>query len=394
MGIVLGIGFGIGKITHSVKLTRVVGYIMLGAILGPSFLGVPEMLGITEGVFQTIWDTITLVVLSLVAFIIGAQLTKKLIDELGTPLVVMIIGESLLAFFLVFLGTYLYTGQVAMALLLGGLAPASAPAGTVAVIHEYNAKGTLTDALLAIVGFDDALAIIIFIFGLAGAASILGGGFSVTNLVILPGKEIIGGLIVGSAAGGGLTLVEGKIKERDSLLVVSLSFIFFSAGLAEMLNFSVILSCMAIGIVFINTSPGRGESVRDIVEGVMAPLYVLFFVLVGMEMNFGLLTNIGLLAAIYVLLRIVGLAGGASLAAKLAKAPESLKYAGLGILSQAGVAIGLAAIARSRLAALAGGIQLTSIVLTVVLSTTIFFEIIGPIGTRYVLEAAGEIGEE
>jgi len=156
-GIAIGLGFLVGKGTHFLKITGVVGYIITGVVIGPYVLGIIQLT-------PNEVETITNVALGFVAFIIGGELTRTLMKKMGKSIIAIIIGESFGAFILVFLGVYFITHDIPEAVIFAAMAPASAPAGTVAVMQEYKAKGKLTDSILAVVGFDDALAILIYFF--------------------------------------------------------------------------------------------------------------------------------------------------------------------------------------------------------------------------------------
>ncbi|MFQ6129212.1 MAG: cation:proton antiporter [Candidatus Hadarchaeaceae archaeon] len=391
VGVILALGYIVGRGTHALKITGVVGYIIVGVILGSSIFGIVNVLGISEEAFSTLWGITTDFTLALIAFIIGSQLTLRLMRNLGKPILAMIFGESFGAFFLVLLGVYLITQNLPLALLLASLAPASAPAGTVAVLHEYRAKGPLTDAILAVIGWDDALAIVIFVVAISIIKAMLGGGISLFSAVAYPIVEIFGGLALGAAIGGALAFAVKKVRERESILVISFAAILIGAGVAEFLGFSLILTCMAIGIVLINILPTMGGTSRGLIENIMPPIYVIFFALAGMQLRFDLLITMGLLGLIYIVCRTAGLIGGASISAKAARAPTIFqKYLGFGILSQAGVAIGLAALAGSMLAGYPGGVDLGLKAITLIMATTIVFEIIGPIGARFAIIRARE----
>jgi len=391
IGILMALGYALGRCTHALKITGVVGYIIAGAVLGP-VLGIVDMLGISEEAFSTFWGVATDFTLALVAFIVGSQLTFRLMRNLGKPILAMIFGESFGAFFLVLLGAYLITQNLPLALLLASMAPASAPAGTVAVIHEYRARGPLTNAILAVVGWDDALAIVIFVVAINVVKIMLGGEISFSSVIADPMMEIFGALVVGAAIGGALAFAIKKVKESESILVISFAAILIGAGIAEFLGFSLILTCMAIGIVLINILPTMGKTSRKLIERVMPPIYVIFFALAGMQLRFNLLISMGLLGLTYTVCRAAGLIGGASISAKASGAPTIFqKYLGFGILSQAGVAVGLAALVCSMLAGYPGGADLGLKTLTMVMATTIVFQIIGPIGVKFALSKAGEI---
>ncbi len=389
IGVILVLGEVIGKITHNLKLTGVVGYILAGVILGPLTKAF-NYFGVEGETVTAIWEVATKITLAFVAFIIGAHLTFRLFKKLGKPIIAAIFGESFGAFFLVFIASYFVSGDLTLSLLLASLAPASAPAGTVAALHEYGARGPLTDAILAVVGWDDALAILIFAGALSVVKIILGGELAISSLVE-PLSEIGGAILLGFAIGGILFFLMKRIKERETLFVASIASIFVGAGLAELSGVSLILTCMVIGMVLINSMPTLGRTSLNMVENLMPPVYVIFFALAGTQLRLDLLPTMGLLGFVYVIGRSLGLIGGAHLSTRISGAPKVIqRYLGFGILCQAGVAIGLAALACSELASHPIGAELAQSALTLIMATTVVFEIIGPVGVRYAITRAGE----
>jgi Kef-type K+ transport system membrane component KefB len=271
------------------------------------------------------------------------------------------------------------------------MAPASAPAGTVAVLQEYKAKGKLTDSILAVVGFDDALAILIYAFSIAFVGILISSGvFSISNAVVVPLLEICGALLIGLIVGAIFSIVLKRLVEREEILVVSLTAIFITAGLSLFFGVSLILSCMALGMIIINIYPLDNKPVFDHVKSISLPVYILFFVVAGINLHIGLLLTIGLLGGIYIICRTIGLIGGSYIAALASKAdPVIRNNLGLGILSQAGVAIGLALLASHKLSAM-GMDELGSLIITTIAATTVIFEIIGPLAARFAIIRSGE----
>jgi Kef-type K+ transport system membrane component KefB len=383
-GIAVGLGFLVGKGTHLLKITGVVGYIITGVVIGPDVLGIVQLTSHEV-------ETITNIALGFVAFIIGGELTRSLMKNMGKSIVLIILGESFGAFILVFFGVYILTHDLPEALVLAAMAPASAPAGTIAVLQEYKAKGKLTDAILAVVGFDDALAIFIYAFSIALLGIVLSSGvFSLSNAIVTPLLEIIGALVIGIVVGVIFSFLLRRLVEREEILVVSITAIFFTAGLSLFFGVSLILACMALGMMIINIYPIDNRPVFNHVRSVSLPIYILFFVVAGVNLHLGLLLTIGLLGGVYVICRTAGLIGGSYLAALVSKIdPVIRNNLGLGILSQAGVAIGLALLASDRLSAL-GMPELGSLVITTIAATTVIFAIIGPLSTRFAILRAGE----
>ena len=382
-GIAIGLGFLIGKGTHLMKITGIVGYIAAGIILGPDVLGVIHL---SSGEIETM----TNVALGFVAFIIGGELTISLLRKMGKSIIAIIIGESIGAFFVVFIGVYFLTNNLPLAILFAAMAPASAPAGAVAVIHEYKAKGKLTNSILAVVGFDDGLAVLIFAFSIAVVGVLLSGVLSVSTMLFEPIKDIGGALIIGSGVGLIFAVIFKRLIEREEIIALTITAIFITAGLSVLLDVSLILACMSLGMIVINVYPQDNKPVFEHIKSISLPIYILFFVIAGINLHLGLLVSIGAIGIVYIICRSMGLIGGSYLAALASKAdPVIRNNIGLGILSQAGVAIGLSLIASSKLSDL-GYPEVGTLIVTVVAATSVVFEVIGPLSARFAIMRSGE----
>lgn len=397
LGIILAIGYGIGKTTHFLYLTGVVGYILLGILLGPSGIDIISRLGLTQEIFHSLWDLSVDIALGFIALQIGLELSRRLFREFGALIIAITLGAALFTSLVVFAGIYAYTADLELGVLLGALAAATAPAGTVAVIQDYRTKGPVTSTLIAIVGLDDALTIMIFAFALAAVKALAGDGGTVSHLILLPFREIFGGLALGTIIGALFLFVskimrERQIKLRESELILSLASVTLAIGVAERLGFSPLLTCMMIGALFVNLLPSEGMSVRRTVEQIMPPIYVVFFTLAGMLLQVELLSALWIMSTLFILLRSLGKILGAVIPVRFMGAPQSLRHTGWGLLNQAGVAIGLAVFAGGELAGLPGGASLAERTFTVIMATSVIFTIVGPIGARYALDRAGEIG--
>jgi Kef-type K+ transport system membrane component KefB len=397
--------FYVGKLVQKTSLPSLIGYMLVGALFGPSFKHFGLEL-ISEPVKESL-SFITQVALGFVAFSIGSELSMKSLKRLGNGIVWIIFSESFTAFFLVTGIIYAVTHDLPMALIFGAMAPASAPAGTVAIIQEYKAKGSLTQALYAVVGFDDGLAIIIFGFAAATAKSLLlaetgeaAEGFF--QMLKAPTVEIVLSIGVGTVLGFILAQLVRFIKNSRDMLIIVFGIVMLCTGLSMMWHLSLILTNMVIGFVLVNT---RREA---LVHRVTAPLleimpltFVLFFCLAGAHLELAALPGLGLIGITYILGRSAGLIGGARIGAIFGHVEEKVKkYVGLGILSQAGVAIGLALIVGtefSGLGSVADGVShgdtIAAKVITTITATCIVFEIIGPILAKYALGKAGELNK-
>lgn len=397
-------GFYAGQLVRKTSLPGIIGYMLLGLLLGPSFLGI-----IDHEVQQKL-SFITEVALGFVALSIGLELSFTSLKKQGSGIITIIIAESFGAFLLTGFCVYLLTGDVALSLIFGSFAPASAPAGTVAVIKEYRAKGSLTKALYAVVGFDDGLAIIIFGFAAAVVRMLLlrethavSGGILFAFIKLL--EEIILSIGIGAFTAFILTALTRKMTSRADLFILITGFILVTDGICAALHLSVILTNMVIGLVIVNTQRNDLTSkLGDVLSDVMPFLFILFFALAGANLHINSLAALGVLGVVYIMGRTAGLMGGAYLGGLTGKVhPHVRKYVGMGILSQAGVAIGLALVVKQdfqgmgRIVEVADGVVMHTgdIIgnagITTITATCIFFEIIGPILTKVALKKAGEI---
>ena len=399
IGAALLLGWLGGKAAARCRLPAVVGYLVTGIVLGRSALQV------IPAESSHALEMVTDFGLGIVAFMIGTELSGRLIRRLGAKLIVIMCAESFGAFVVVGGLVWALSGWVlpaaglgaAAALVFGAMAPASAPAGTVAVIQECRAKGPMTSLLLGVVGLDDALGIMIFAFAAAVAKTLLSSGHpTVLALVEGPCLEIVGGLAVGAAVGLLLRLLMRTRRDHADTLTLSLGAILLATGLANALHLSLILSNLAVGAVLANMAPRDTERAYRAVASITHPVYVLFFLVAGAHLDLDLLGHLSLLGPLYIVGRSAGLIGGAYVGASVARTePVVRKYLGLGILSQAGVAIGLALTVANEFRAPefgALGPMLADLAINTIAATTIIFEIVGPITTKIALKKAGEIG--
>jgi Kef-type K+ transport system membrane component KefB len=398
IGAVTVVGFYMGQTARLVKLPSLIGYMVLGVILGPSVLNL-----LSEPAMENL-SFVTEIALGFVAFSIGAELSISSLKRLGPGIISIIFAESFAAFLVVAGLVYLLKHDLPLALVFGAMAPASAPAGTVAVIQECKAKGSLTKALYAVVGFDDGLAIIIFGFAAAFAKNFLiaeatGHNGSILPAMLPPLKEIGLSILVGGIVGFTFCQMVRKLQSSKDILIVIFGAVLLATGLSLRWHLSLIMTNMVVGFVLVNT---RREA---LVHRVIAPLheimpllFILFFCLAGAHLELSTLSALGTLGVVYVIGRSAGLIGGARLGAMGGHVDSKIKkYIGLGILSQAGVAIGLSLIVKHEFAHLDAqhhlphAMTIGATVLTTITATCIFFEIIGPILTKVALAKAGEI---
>ncbi|MDY6881284.1 MAG: cation:proton antiporter [Desulfatiglans sp.] len=398
LGIAIIVGFYMGRVSQRIGLPSLIGYMIFGVILGPSILN------LVDGQMIQRLSFLTEIVLGFVAFIIGSELSLSSLKRLGSSIIAIIFAESLGAFFAVLIAVYLLTGDLPLAILFGALAPASAPAGTVAVIQENRAKGPLTKALYAVVGFDDGLAVIIFGFGVAIAKRFVIEEASMASAGVLealwpPFMEIGLSLFTGGIIGLLLCKLVLKLQKSQDILTIIFGVILLAIGLSNLWHLSLILTNMMIGFVIVNSRrEALVQRVTRPVMKIMPLMFLLFFSLAGANVQISAIPALGTLGGAYILARSMGKFCGVQLGGLIGRVEKKVRrYLGFGILSQAGVAIGLALIVKNDFfyldaqyhiphAATIGNTVLTSIT-----ATCIFFEIIGPILAKFALKRAGEI---
>jgi Kef-type K+ transport system membrane component KefB len=305
--------------------------------------------------------------------------------------------ESFGAFVLVGTGVYLFTRDLNTAIIFGAISTATAPAATVDVLAEYDAKGPLTTCLLAVIGLDDALALLLFSLSSGFVENRLSSSASASfiDILLVPVVEIGGSIILGILMSMTLDYLLHKIKGQHDGMAISIGIVFLSVGISVSLGMSLILTTMVMGFILINRSPEHGYRIRYTIEQAGPVLYVLFFALIGARFQLSLLPSLGVLGLIYVSMRTIGKYLGARIGGEMGGAdPMVCQNLGLGLLSQAGVAVGLAINTGTRFLAYGPeGEALGSLIINVITASTFIVQIIGPISVKSAITRAGEIGK-
>ncbi|MEJ2734091.1 MAG: cation:proton antiporter [Anaerolineae bacterium] len=390
IGLIIAVSFLGSKLFQRFGVPQVVGFIVIGVVLGPSVLNLVPLELSNELIF------ISEIALGLIGFDIGSHLLLGELRRLGRSILFILLFEAVGTFLLVAGGIYLFTQSLHTALIFGALASATAPAATVDVLAEYDAKGPLTTTLLAVVGMDDALALVLFSLAAALAESLLAaaGPPSWLQVLELPLIEIGGSLVLGVGLGLLLDQIMCRMKVQHDAMAVSIGFVFLGVGISEAFGFSLILTTMILGMVVVNRCPEHGRHIRYTIEQAGPVIYVLFFTLVGARFQISLLPTMGLLGVAYVLLRSGGKFFGAWLGGTVGGAEPAVRNnLGLGLLSQAGVAIGLALSSANRFSGYGEeGQALGALIINVITATTFVVQIVGPISVKFAISRAGEIG--
>ena len=312
IGLAIIFGFYIGKLVNYVKLPSVVGYLIAGLFLGSSFFNIINFATLNK------MNVLSDLALGIVAFIIGSEMRIALLRKMGKGLLAIILAESFGAFLLVFLGVYLLTRNLPTALIFGAMAPASAPAGTVAVLKELKSKGPLTSMLYTVVGLDDGLAIMIYAFAAAFVKMFLtGNSISFAGIVKGPVFEILGSILLGGLMGIIIGYFLRKLHKKQEILAVSLGGILVCTGLSNYLHFSLIMANLSMGMVFTNLFLFANRRSYEAINFITTPIFIVFFVIAGAHLQIKLLPAMGFIGLIYILCRSMGLMSGAFLGAKI-----------------------------------------------------------------------------
>jgi len=390
IGLLLISSFIGSKLFQRFGIPQVVGFIVLGVLHGPSLLNVIPLELSNELLF------ISEIALGLIGFDMGSHLRISEIRKLGRSILFILFFEAIGAFVLVSAGVYVITQSLHTALIFGALSSATAPAATVDVLAEYDAKGPLTTTLLAVVGMDDALSLLLYSIAAAFAAALLSGAETPTLLEVLelPFIEIGGSLLMGIVMGRVLNRILSRMKSRHDAMSVSIGFVLLVAGISIALDFSLILTTMVLGMVVVNSNPTHGRHIRYTIEQAGPVIYVLFFTLVGARFQINTIATMGLLGLTYIVLRSSGKFFGAWFGGTIGGAEPAVRNnLGFGLLSQAGVAIGLALASANRFSEYGQeGIALGTLIINVITATTFVVQIIGPIFVKFAISRAGEVG--
>ena len=380
--IMLIAGFLFTRLTKLAHLPNVTGYILSGVLIGPWCLHLIPREYIAE------MDFITDVALAFIAFGVGKYFKLSALKRSGIGVVVLTLLESLTAGVLITIVMLLLGLSLPFSLLLGAIGCATAPASTIMTIRQYKAKGPFIDTILQVVALDDAVALIAFSVCAAVVQASEGPGGMDMQQLLLPIAFNLIALAIGCGSGWLLSKLIHERRSKDHSLVLACVCIMGVAGFCSTMNVSPLLACMASGTVYINTS-GNKHLFKQLNQ-FTPPLLVMFFVLSGMRLSIPSLVSAGFVGIIYFLVRIVGKYLGATLGGILTHAtPEVKKYFGLALIPQAGVSIGLAVLGQRMLPAASG-----EMLSTIILSSGILYEMVGPACAKAAIRLSGSIPEK
>lgn len=420
LGILLILGLASTRVMKIFRLPNVTGYLIIGLLtaLVCMLIDNANNNNTLTSELTRLNGTISSVALGFIALSIGEEFKLSKIKKYGSKIITITVLQALLAMVLVdivvLLICYLLKLPLEISLCLGAIATATAPAATLMVIHQYNAKGPLVDLLLPVVAFDDALGLIFFSLSVSISKVIsLGITPSIMSLAIVPLIEIVGSIVIGLVLGLLLRATINYFKSRNNHVIMLIAFTLIGVGVCsllgnikingEHLEFSNLLCCMLIGATYINVGNNIETVERDfsLVERWTPSLFLLFFVLSGahlvtsgrelLSMNINII-HILIVFVGYLVARSLGKYLGAFLGCKITKREKKItNFLGITLLPQAGVAIGMA----NQISSMDAFNNSTgNIIVTVVLCATLVYELFGPLLTKWSLNKAGEIPDE
>ena len=401
LSVALLAGLTLSRLAKAVSLPAVTAYLVAGVLIGPFLLGGLGIdgLGISHEQAEGL-SIISDVALGFIAFSMGNEFRISQLKKIGKQATVIGIWQALFTTILVdifLIGLHFIMGDkfpLPAAIVLGAVATATAPAATLMVVKQYKAKGKLTDILLPVVALDDAVGLVVFAISFGVAKSLTSASISIASIVLEPLLEVVLSLGLGFVMGIVFTHFEKFFHSRSKRMAISVAFVLLTVGISLCkfeiagihIGFSSLLSCMMLGTVFCNICD-FSEELMDRADRWTAPILILFFVVSGAELDLSVFGDIAviIIGVVYILSRSVGKCAGATMSAKWVKCdPKIVKYLGITLLPQAGVALGMA-IKAGELGAEG------AIVRNITLFAVLVYEIVGPFLTKIALTKAGDI---
>jgi Kef-type K+ transport system membrane component KefB len=377
LGGILLISLATDAIGRRTFLPRVTLLLLFGVVIGK------EMFDLIPSVFSDRFEIITNMTLLMVGFLLGGKLSGDFLKQSASKTLWISISTAVVTTVVVTAVLMAVGISASMAIILGCIASATAPAATMDIVLESGCKGPFSELLLSIVALDDVWGLILFSIGIALVSIIAGNTDQATQLYIAI-WDIGGALILGMLLGFPAAYLTGRIRTGRPMLMEALGLVFLCGGIAMWLDVSFLIASIVMGAVVANFARHHEYPFHEI-ENVEWPFMTVFFVLAGASLEISMIKEIGLIGGVYIVSRIAGKLLGTRIGAKISKADTLTRYwMGFALLPQAGVAMGMALLAANQFP------EYRQILLTVVISSTVFFEIVGPVFTRAALRRAGD----
>lgn len=382
LSVILFAGFIMTRLTNTLNLPKVSGYIMAGILIGPCGLDlIPKDL---IGHMAFVSD----LALAFIAFGVGKFFKKEVIRQTGARIIVITLCEALLAGFLVTVFSMVFFHlDLDFALILGAIATATAPASTMMTINQYKAKGEFVNVLLQIVALDDVVCLMAFSIVAAIASRDASQAFSMSD-VMLPVVYNLLALGLGFFCGYFLSRLLIPTRSRDNRLILAIAMLLGISGICAALDISPLLACMVFGAAYINLT--RDKKLYRQINNFTPPVMSIFFIVSGMNLDLSALQTVGAIGVAYFVIRIIGKYFGTYISCWLTGTSKPIRnYMGLALIPQAGVAIGLAFLGQRLLPPEKG-----NLLLTIILSSSVLYEMVGPISAKVALFMSGCITTE
>ena len=369
------------RLTRLVRLPNVTAYLLAGVLIGPYVLNLVNAEQLAG------FGIITECALGFIAFSIGDEFKLDNLKAIGLPALIITLLEALFAVICTMVITLLTGFNPIICIMLGALSASTAPAATLLIVRQYKAKGPLTDMLLPVVAADDAIGLIAYSICVSLAQGMVNHtSLSLYTVLVKPLLTIIASLLLGAVLGILLALAHKYFRSHTNRMSLCIATVMIGVGVADRLGLSNLLLCMAVGVVYVNIW-NESERILSCIDDWTYPLFLLFFVISGAQLNLTTLPKVGILGVIYIFARFGGKFLGAWLGGNLTHQPPVVKNnLGWALMPQAGVAIGMATMALKQLPA-----EYSQLIQTVILSATLIYEIAGPLAARFALQRAGEI---
>lgn len=383
LGLILLLALAAGHLVRVLRIPEVTGYLLAGIALGPSMLG-----WVSHENIQAL-EALSEVALGLILFSIGSVFEFNLIRRIGWSIVRLTLAESMLAALLVLAGMFLVGQPWQVALLLAAVSIATAPASTLMVMRECNARGPLTNTLLGIIAINNIVCLIAYLLSAALLTVVTDWGQQgVVMSLVLAGYPLVwqlaGSVALGFLAGLMLAGWARHVTETGEMLILLAGSILLGVGVARILDLSPLIASLAVGATMVNLS-GRSRRLFKTLEGTDPPFYAIFFVLAGADLDVERLMEMGVVGMVYVLARASGKLGGAWLGSRrLGMKTPVQRFLGFGLLTQAGLAVGLVMTIGRQMPEHYPAIS------TIVLSAVVLYEMIGPISAKFAIVQSGE----
>ncbi len=379
-----------GRLAGSVGLPKLTGYLLIGILVGPyvlRFISADAVTGL---------DLVRGLAVSLIALMAGTELQLGLIRRVGLKVTIMCLLVAMVVFglvcvalvalkpFLGFMEGMTWPQAIAVSAVVSSVIVSFSPTVTIAIVQETRAKGPFTEFLMAFVIIGDLIVLLLFAIAVGAAKASFGAGFDPAELLGGVGWELFGSILVGGVLGVAMLVYLRKVRQELPLFITAVCFVSAEAGLQ--MHLSPLLLSLAAGAAIANLDEPQAHKLHQAAQYAGLPVFALFFAVAGAGLHLGTLGQVGLVALGLVFLR----AGAIWLASRRFAPPEGevphvRRYLWMGLISQAGVTFGLAALVARTFPAFGADIEVLIIAMITV------HELIGPVLTRKALQRVGEV---